>query len=99
MEQACPFRSAGTADFAERMNAFPTHASDKLPATSLKDGACPDGKAPPSRGKASCIDLRPGMMVVHNAAVWLLAAGHDAAEGLAHRTEPALHDLRMQVVQ
>ena len=99
MEQACPFRSAGTADFAERMNAFPTHASDKLPATSLKDGACPDGKAPPSRGKASCIDLRPGMMIIHNAAVRLLAAGHDAAEGLAHCPEAAPHDLIVQGFQ
>ena len=39
------------------------------------------------------------MMVVHNAAVWLLAAGHDAAEGLAHRPEVPPHDLIVQGFQ
>ncbi len=38
-------------------------------------------------------------MVIHDAPIGLLPASSDAAEGLAHRTEPALHDLRMQVVQ
>lgn len=38
-------------------------------------------------------------MVIHDAPIGLLPASSDAAEGLAHRTEAALHDLRMQVVQ